>query len=70
MNQSIISIDVKEYNYSPTEKVLKNLHLELQPGTLTTVLGPSGCGKSTLLRLLMGIEKVLIAQIHQLYFME
>lgn len=52
-----ISIDIDEYKYLQKDTVLKNIHLKLSPGTLTTILGPSGCGKSTLLRVLMGLEK-------------
>lgn len=52
-----ISIDIDEYKYMDKETVLKDIHLNLSSGTLTTILGPSGCGKSTLLRVLMGIEK-------------
>ncbi len=35
---------------------LKPLTLEIQPGTLCTLLGPSGCGKTTTLRLIAGLE--------------
>ena len=34
--------------------VLKDISLELEPGTLTALVGPNGAGKSTLLRLLQG----------------
>lgn len=33
---------------------LKDIHLQVPPGALLTLLGPSGCGKSTLLRLIAG----------------
>ena len=36
------------------QRVLKDISLELQPGTLTALVGPNGAGKSTLLRLLQG----------------
>ncbi|WP_245970608.1 ATP-binding cassette domain-containing protein [Streptomyces rishiriensis] len=36
--------------------VLRNVHLELAPGSLTRIDGPNGSGKSTLLRLLAGID--------------
>ncbi|PTE19834.1 ABC transporter ATP-binding protein [Cereibacter changlensis JA139] len=35
---------------------LKPLSLEIQRGTLCTLLGPSGCGKTTTLRLIAGLE--------------
>lgn len=35
---------------------LPDLSLEVEPGTLVTLLGPSGCGKTTTLRLLAGLE--------------
>ena len=39
-------------------EVLKNINLDIEKGTLVTLLGPSGCGKSTLLRCLAGLETV------------
>ncbi|MBB5214282.1 ABC transporter ATP-binding protein [Parapusillimonas granuli] len=33
---------------------LKDIHLNVPPGALLTLLGPSGCGKSTLLRIIAG----------------
>ena len=35
--------------------ILKNVNLEVQPGTVTVVVGPSGSGKSTLARVMIGI---------------
>jgi iron(III) transport system ATP-binding protein len=34
---------------------LSDVHLELPPGELFTLLGPSGCGKTTLLRIVAGL---------------
>ncbi|HWL41613.1 MAG TPA: ABC transporter ATP-binding protein [Ilumatobacter sp.] len=31
--------------------------LDIEPGSVVTVLGPSGCGKTTLLRLIAGLER-------------
>jgi iron(III) transport system ATP-binding protein len=37
-----------------TVGVLRDVHLDVPPGSLTAVLGPSGCGKTTLLRIVAG----------------
>jgi len=42
---------------------LHDLSLEIEPGTLVTLLGPSGCGKTTTLRLLAGLEHPTSGQI-------
>lgn len=36
---------------------LEHLNLELEQGSLVTLLGPSGCGKTTALRILAGLTK-------------
>jgi len=36
--------------------VLKQINLNIEPGSFTILLGPSGCGKSTLLRIISGLE--------------
>ena len=33
------------------------INLEVEPGTLFTLLGPSGCGKTTTLRMIAGLER-------------
>lgn len=38
-------------------KVLRDITLEVEPGTIMTLLGPSGCGKTTLLRIIAGLEQ-------------
>ena len=37
--------------------ILKNMSIEIQPGTFTAVVGPNGAGKSTLLKILSGDSK-------------
>ncbi|EJN04170.1 ABC transporter ATP-binding protein [Phyllobacterium sp. YR531] len=39
-----------------TFTAIHDLSLDIQPGTLVTLLGPSGCGKTTTLRMLAGLE--------------
>ncbi|WP_152047339.1 ABC transporter ATP-binding protein [Aureimonas psammosilenae] len=36
---------------------IRSLSLDIEPGTLVTLLGPSGCGKTTTLRMLAGLEQ-------------
>ena len=44
------------YRYPTTEReALRDVTLELEPGTFTLLAGVSGCGKSTLLRALCGL---------------
>ena len=38
-----------------TAPSLKNLSLEINSGTLTSILGPSGCGKTTTLKIIAGL---------------
>ncbi|MEI6702398.1 MAG: ATP-binding cassette domain-containing protein, partial [Deltaproteobacteria bacterium] len=34
------------------KEILHGIDIQIEPGTITTIIGPSGCGKSTLLRCL------------------
>lgn len=45
-------------------QVLKTIDMEIEKGSLVTLLGPSGCGKSTLLRCLAGLEQVSEGRIY------
>jgi iron(III) transport system ATP-binding protein len=37
-------------------RAVDNVSLDIQAGTLVTLLGPSGCGKTTMLRMIAGLE--------------
>src|SRR5438132_10556435 len=38
-------------------KVIDNLDLEIEEGSITSILAPSGAGKTTLLRLMAGLDR-------------
>lgn len=40
-----------------TTRVLSDLDLDVESGSVHAVVGPNGCGKSTLLRIIAGLEK-------------
>jgi zinc/manganese transport system ATP-binding protein/zinc transport system ATP-binding protein len=43
--------------------ILRDVNLELQPGSFTGLVGPSGAGKTTLLRLILGQLKPISGQV-------
>ncbi len=43
--------------------VVHGATLEIEPGTLVTLLGPSGCGKTTILRMIAGLETISAGQL-------
>lgn len=55
MKQAIVSIINVEKQFG-TNRVVKNLNMEVQEGEFLTMLGPSGCGKTTTLRMIAGFE--------------
>lgn len=38
-------------------EALKEVNLDIQPGTFVSFIGPSGCGKTTLMRLIAGLDE-------------
>ena len=43
-----------DYQSKKIVHALEDVHLEIHPGELVTVVGPSGCGKTTLLNIIAG----------------
>ena len=61
MNQNLLSIQEASKTYrSKGAKVeaVKDLSLELKPGTVLGIIGESGSGKSTLAKLIIGLEDI------------
>ncbi len=54
----------KRYRLGPVEvHALRDVDLDIPPGSLTVILGPSGSGKTTLLNLLGGIDRATSGRI-------
>lgn len=41
------------FSYSPEQKLLENISIDVKPGQKIAIVGPTGCGKTTLINLLM-----------------
>jgi len=55
MNIPLLAFQDIAFRYQPRNGlVLRQLALEIQPGTVTAILGPNGVGKTTLLHLALG----------------
>lgn len=64
MTPPLISIRELEFAYDGDhQRVLDNLSLDLQAGTITAILGPNGAGKTTLILLLLGLLEPLSGEI-------
>ncbi len=53
MSQLIIQQVSKSFG---SANILRDITLEVESGSIMTLLGPSGCGKTTLLRIIAGLE--------------
>ncbi len=50
----ILDIDIKQFSYPDSHKVLDTVCFEVEAGSITGIMGVNGCGKSTLLNLMYG----------------
>ncbi|MBR6792832.1 MAG: ABC transporter ATP-binding protein [Clostridia bacterium] len=41
------------FSYTPEQKLIEDLNLDVRPGQRIAIVGPTGCGKTTLINLLM-----------------
>lgn len=56
MAKSIVSIIGVDKSYG-SNRVVKDMNIEILEGEFLTLLGPSGCGKTTTLRMIAGFEE-------------
>lgn len=54
---TIITCRAISLAFDPAHPVLRQLNLDVEAGSIVSLLGPSGCGKSTLLKIIAGIQR-------------
>ena len=60
LQPAVPKIEVTGLNFFyGANKVLENIHLNIQPNQVTALIGPSGCGKSTFLRSLNRMNDIV-----------
>lgn len=57
MTLKITGLEKRYDSRSGAHVAVRDVHIEIPKGSLTTLLGPSGCGKTTTLRMLAGLEQ-------------
>lgn len=58
MNAPLLRVRGLAGGYTRTDRVVKGVDLDIEPGELVVVVGPNGAGKSTLLKLIAGLHHV------------
>ncbi len=48
-----ITFEDVSFSYDPEKELIKDLNLDIKPGSKVAIVGPTGCGKTTLINLLM-----------------
>ena len=48
-----VRLENVSFSYTPEQKLIENLSLDVKPGQRIAIVGPTGCGKTTVINLLM-----------------
>lgn len=48
-----VTLEDVSFSYTPEQKLIENLNLQVNPGQRVAIVGPTGCGKTTFINLLM-----------------
>lgn len=48
-----VKLEDVSFSYTPEQKLIENLNLQVNPGQRVAIVGPTGCGKTTFINLLM-----------------
>lgn len=48
-----VDIDHVYFSYTPSQRLIEDFNLHVEPGQRIAIVGPTGCGKTTLINLLM-----------------
>lgn len=51
--QGNVRLENVSFSYNPDVSLLKDINIEVKPGSKIAIVGPTGCGKSTIINLLM-----------------
>jgi ABC-type multidrug transport system, ATPase and permease components len=52
-----------DFSYNPEQSLIKDMHLNVQPGHTIAIVGPTGAGKTTLVNLLMRFYEINFGRI-------
>lgn len=57
---TVLQAEAMSVRYDKVD-IVKQLHLSIPAGQITTIIGPNGCGKSTILKTMARILKLQVA---------
>lgn len=59
-----IRIEHATFSYSPEQKLIEDLNVDIKAGSKVAIVGPTGCGKTTLINLLMRFYRLREGKIY------